>query len=134
MIRGLQGKIRRTVETRTLLGIPPNPVIESSEATPPRQGRKRNSRFNNIYAATMYNKRRKQRSEAQRRHDAHLHKSRCDPHAYTVATLEDMSQTVQEYRKRTREAEADAESSKEALATTEHQVCFSVSMYKWMTV
>ena len=70
----------------------------------------------------MYNKRKKHRSDAQRRHDAHLHLSRHDPLAYAVTSLEDMSQTVQECRERMRRAEADAKSSKEALTTIEYQV------------
>ena len=93
-----------------------------------------NSLSDDICTATMYGKRRRPRSEAQRRHDRHLHQSRRDPHAYTLVSLEDMSQTVQEYRERACKAEADAEISKKALAATEQQVGSSVSQYEQITV
>ena len=78
----------------------------------------------------MYGKHRKRRSEAQRRHDTHLHKSRRDPLAYTVISLEDMSQTVLEYQKRARKAEADAERTKGTFTTAEHQVGCLASWHK----
>jgi len=89
-----------------------------------------NSLFNNIHTPTMYRKRRRPRSEAQRRHDSHLHQSIHDPHAYTLASLEDMSQTVHECRERARKAEVDAENSKKALVATENQVGSSVSQHE----
>ena len=61
---------------------PLNPAIGLSEETPPGQGCKCNSLFNDIYATTMYPKRKKGRSELQRRHDLLLHKSCHDPNAY----------------------------------------------------
>ena len=70
----------------------------------------------------MYHKSRKCRSEAQLRHDTLLHKSRDDHVAYQVASLEDMSNTVKQYRERARVAEADAEHSKKALFETQNQV------------
>ena len=78
----------------------------------------------------MYGKHRKRRSEAQRRHDTHLHKSRHDPLAYAVISLEDMSQTVLEYQKRARRAEADTERSKGVFTTAEHQVGCLTSQHK----
>ena len=71
----------------------------------------------------MYQKHRKRRSELQRRHDAILHQSRYDPPTYRTATIEDMSNTVKQYRKRANAAEADAEESRKALASAQHQVC-----------
>jgi hypothetical protein len=70
----------------------------------------------------MYHKRRKRRSEAQRRHDKILHKSRRDPVAYQRASLEAMSETVEEHRERARVAEADAEHSKKVLFGAQNQV------------
>ena len=75
----------------------------------------------------MYRKRRKPRSEAQLRHDEHLHQSRHDPDAYATTSLEDMSKTVREYHGRARKAEADAENSKKVLVSAENQVGSSVS-------
>ena len=106
------------------------PVIESREETPPGQGQMDNFLLDNIHASTMYGKRRKPRSEAQRRHDSHLHQSRHDPDAYTVASLEDMSKTVQEYRERAHKAEVDAEKSEKALIAAELQVGASVSQHE----
>ena len=71
----------------------------------------------------MYRGCRKHRSEPQRRHDVLLHKSRYDPVAYNVASLEDIPKTVGEYRERARVAEADAEGSKKVLASANNQVC-----------
>ena len=86
------------------------------------QGDKYDTLVDNIHTATMYHKSRKCRSEAQLRHDTLLHKSRYDLVAYQVASLEDMSNTVKQYRERARVAEADAEHSKKALFETQNQV------------
>jgi len=52
--------------------------------------------------------RQKNRSEAQRRHDLHLHKSHHDPLAYYKTSLEDLSKIVEQHNERTRRAELDA--------------------------
>ena len=56
------------------------------------------------------------------------------PLAYAASSLEDMSQTVRECRKTTRNAEAVAESSKKVLATTEYQVGSLVSQYERIVI
>ena len=81
----------------------------------------------------MYRRHRKPRSEAQHRHDSLLHRLRRDPHVYTVASQEGVSETVREYRERARKAEADVENSKKALVATEHQVGPSVSQHEHST-
>ena len=74
----------------------------------------------------MNHKHRKRRSELQRRHDVLLHQSRRDRAAYQVATLQDLSETVKEYRERARAAEAETEHSKELLISTQNQVSHRV--------
>jgi hypothetical protein len=51
-----------------------------------------------------------------------LHTSRSDPIAYRAASLEDMSKTIYQQKKRIHAAEVDAEQSKKALVSTENQV------------
>ena len=70
----------------------------------------------------MCRQHKKRRSEAQRRHDTLLHKSRCDRAAYCVATLEGMTETVEQHRERARAAEADADHNKKALVAVQNQV------------
>jgi hypothetical protein len=112
------GKLHQTVEIGVHLAIPANPMIELSGSAPLGQGHKHGSLFDNTRAATMNQKTRKHRSEAQRRHDTLLHESRCDRTAYNITSLEDMSTTVKEYRKAASALATHAECSEKALAST----------------
>ena len=60
----------------------------------------------------------------------HLHKSRRDPLTSTVISLDNMSQTVLEYQRRARKAEADVERTKGTFTTAEHQVGCLASRHK----
>lgn len=51
-----------------------------------------------------------------------LHKSRYDPVVYQIASLEDTSNTVKQYRERARVAETDAEHSTKALFEAQDRV------------
>ena len=126
-ITRLYGESTSNGRNRRLFHNPLNPAIGSSEETPPGQGCKRNSLFNDVYATTMYPKRKKGRSELQRRHDVLLHKSRHNPNAYYTGSLEDMAKTVEQYRETARVAEADAERGKKVLVGTQNQVGPSVA-------
>ena len=121
------GKAPQTAETEGYFSIRLNPAIGSSEETPPGQGCKFNSLFDNIYATTMYPKRKKGRSELQRRHDLLLHKSRHDPNAYYTGSLEDMAKTVEQHRETVRVVKADAERGKKVIVGTQNQVGPSVA-------
>ena len=97
-------------------------MIELSRETPPGQGDKHSSLFDNVCAATTYHESRRRHSEAQRRRDALLYNSCHDRVAYQAASLEDMSGTAKQQRERACVVEADAEHSKKALFEVQNQV------------
>ena len=66
----------------------------------------------------------KRRSQSQRRHSRLLHVSRRNPTMYRAATLEDMSETVDQYSERMRRAEVDVNQSEKGLARAQRQVGF----------
>lgn len=70
------------------------------------------------------------RTEAQRRHDVHLHEAHHNPIGYYVDTVQDMTKTVNQHRERARGAEADAKRSKKALACTQNEVRHLVRVNK----
>ena len=74
-------------------------MIETSEEAPRGQGWKYAFLFNNVHAVTMRWGRKKDRFEQQQRHDLLLHKSRYDPLAYYETCLEDLSKTIEQYRR-----------------------------------
>jgi len=89
-LTGLFGKLCGTVGIQVLFGNHPTQWL--SRAT--RTGANAQLSLDDIHATAMYRRRRKPCSEAQRRHDSLLHRSRCDPHVYTVASQEGVSETV----------------------------------------
>jgi len=97
-------------------------VIETSEETPHGQGWKYTFLFDNFHAVTMGRGYRKDRSEPQRRHDLLFHKSHHDPLTYYKTRLEDLSKTVEQYRRTVHVTEVDARHSKKALAGAQNQV------------
>ena len=89
-------KVLQTVEIEVCVEYP---VIETSEEAPRGQGWKYTFLFNNVHAVTMRRGRKKDRSEQQQRHDLLLHKSRYGPLAYYKTRLEDLSKTIEQYRR-----------------------------------
>lgn len=65
----------------------------------------------------------KHRSEAQRRHDHLLHKSRLDPDAYAVASMGDMTRTIREHRERAHVVDMDTVRNRNMLISVQNQVC-----------
>ena len=103
-------------------------MIELGKKAPLDRGVETTFSLNDVLATSMYRRHKKRRSEAQRRHDILLHRSRDDPAGYRAATLESITDTVKEQRQRARIAEADAEGCKKALDSAQNQVHPSASV------